>query len=859
MKFKDRVRSLHRDSPRASLKNTSRQHSTDALVDLPREQPRNTFTKAAARAPPAEMAKDSTDLSSSDTHDHASTADSVISYESSMSSLPPLQSKGPSEPMSRLEPVLEDDPNRFDLLPSPGFEEKGLSYNLEDRADLLFSSQHLQAIFADSALLLRFTSFLSATRPKSVPVLIYYLDALKALRAINYANAVAEALEPIIDHDFTDHPARPTINSVLEEKANHAFEVLVREDLPAYVAHVFIQVVSVSIQRRITGTLPPHLREASEGLAEVFCLTDPSRPDNPIIFASEEFHRTTQYGVNYAIGRNCRFLQGPKTGTDSVRRLREAISAGKEISELFLNYRRDGSPFMNLLMMAPLYDSRGVLRYFIGAQVDVSGLVRDCTDLEGLQRVIAKQEGDLHGEEDLGQEQDKDEFQELAEMFNINELDSVRRFGGRMHRQHAEEPEDLESALHRPRIVLRDHSGEKIRRSLSPLGERPNGKLDGVYQHVSFILSHLPPHSHCQLTNPIQYLLVRPAPSLRILFTSPSLRVPGLLQTPFLDRISGSPRVKESLATALAEGRGVTARIRWIPNPRFEDEGRSRWIHCTPLLGANGRVGVWMVVLVEDSENGVGDVRAAAMGKRFRAAPPVARTVSELRRQKQSHPHPWAQQDAQTNNAVTTQQQEASGKRQTHGASAGHLSHHNSSEPQAEPTFIDAGAPSSRHASLEANHDYDIFKAESLAREQESQQQLHRQTVAASSSSNNNVNIITISSPSKSPTQRTTPRHKPIEINMPASPSVDANANTTGANAKNTARLAQLPHQPSYSSTGNGGGGSRPITPLGSPRLVSNYSAASGNAGIRPTSGMTTGTVRRIGTPGAGSVNSFAL
>lgn len=35
------------------------------------------------------------------------------------------------------------------------------------------------------------------------------------------------------------------------------------------------------------GTLAPHLREASEGLAEVFCLTDPSRPDNPIVFASE--------------------------------------------------------------------------------------------------------------------------------------------------------------------------------------------------------------------------------------------------------------------------------------------------------------------------------------------------------------------------------------------------------------------------------------------------------------------------------------------------------------------------------------------------------------------------------------------
>jgi len=145
---------------------------------------------------------------------------------------------------------------------------------------------------------------LNAHRPKSIPVLIYYLDALKALRAIRYANAIAEALDPLKDFTFTDDVVRPTGNAKLEEKARQAFEILVRDDLPAYIAHTWVQVVSVSIQRRITGTLAPHLREASEGLAEVFCLTDPSRVDNPIVFASEEFTRTTQYGMSYVIGRS---------------------------------------------------------------------------------------------------------------------------------------------------------------------------------------------------------------------------------------------------------------------------------------------------------------------------------------------------------------------------------------------------------------------------------------------------------------------------------------------------------------------------------------------------------------------------
>jgi hypothetical protein len=216
-----------------------------------------------------------------------------MSYETTASSiasnpLPPLQTKGPPDDVDRLTPLLEDDPQSFDLLEPPSETvATGKGFSLEARSQLMFSREHLQAIFDDTSLLLNFTTFLSTTRPKSLPTLIYYLDALKATRAINYANAIAEALEPLEGLEFTQHPARPTVNSVLEDKANAAFDILVREDLPCFITHTFIQTVSASIRKRITGNLPPNLREASEGLAEVFCLTDPSRPDNPIVFASE--------------------------------------------------------------------------------------------------------------------------------------------------------------------------------------------------------------------------------------------------------------------------------------------------------------------------------------------------------------------------------------------------------------------------------------------------------------------------------------------------------------------------------------------------------------------------------------------
>lgn len=253
-----------------------------------------------------------------------------------------------------LDPIAEDDldPGSFDLVMPAGQDSNATTskYKLEHRSELLFSRHHLHAIFEDSAHLHRFTNFLYKYRSSSVVLLNYYLSALKALRAIHYSNSVLGQLHSLPDFDFTHTfpQASNTANLELQEKADIAFEVLTREDLPAYITHVWIQTVSVSIRHRIMGTSS----DASEGLAEVFCLTDPSRHDNPIVFMSEQFNRTTQYGVDYVIGRNCRFLQGPCTNPFSIKRIRDKLEAGIEHYETLLNYRRDGTPFVNLVMVS---------------------------------------------------------------------------------------------------------------------------------------------------------------------------------------------------------------------------------------------------------------------------------------------------------------------------------------------------------------------------------------------------------------------------------------------------------------------------------------------------------------------------
>ena len=96
--------------------------------------------------------------------------------------------------------------------------------------------------------------------------------------------------------------------------------------------------------------------------------TDPGLPDNPMIYVSEEFARQTGYSVEESLGRNCRFLQGPETDPNAVEAIRRALKARTRFMIDILNYRKDGTPFVNRLRIRPLFDEEGRLLYFVGAQ-----------------------------------------------------------------------------------------------------------------------------------------------------------------------------------------------------------------------------------------------------------------------------------------------------------------------------------------------------------------------------------------------------------------------------------------------------------------------------------------------------------
>ncbi|XP_039689761.1 phototropin-1 isoform X1 [Medicago truncatula] len=114
------------------------------------------------------------------------------------------------------------------------------------------------------------------------------------------------------------------------------------------------------------------LRDALSAFQQTFVVSDATKPDYPIMYASAGFFNMTGYTSKEVIGRNCRFMQGADTDPNDVAKIRESLAAGTTYCGRLLNYKKDGTPFWNLLTIAPIKDENGKILKLIGMQVEVS-------------------------------------------------------------------------------------------------------------------------------------------------------------------------------------------------------------------------------------------------------------------------------------------------------------------------------------------------------------------------------------------------------------------------------------------------------------------------------------------------------
>ncbi|XP_052192305.1 phototropin-2 isoform X2 [Diospyros lotus] len=122
------------------------------------------------------------------------------------------------------------------------------------------------------------------------------------------------------------------------------------------------------------------LKEALATLQQTFVVSDATKPDCPIVYASSGFFSMTGYSSKEIIGRNCRFLQGPETDQKEVAKIRDAVKTGKSYCGRLLNYKKDGTLFWNLLTVTPIKDDNGKVIKFIGMQVEVSKYTEGIND-----------------------------------------------------------------------------------------------------------------------------------------------------------------------------------------------------------------------------------------------------------------------------------------------------------------------------------------------------------------------------------------------------------------------------------------------------------------------------------------------
>ena len=148
------------------------------------------------------------------------------------------------------------------------------------------------------------------------------------------------------------------LESLLEQVSdlrseNKVLRHIIRERVPDE-AHQILNECSTEESLLLSGEEPfgpaqqlmePDFRlmMALQSAQQNFAVSDPSLPDNPIVYASKGFLNLTGYAMNQVIGRNCRFLQGPGTDAKAVDVIRQGVTKGIDTSVCLLNYKADGT------------------------------------------------------------------------------------------------------------------------------------------------------------------------------------------------------------------------------------------------------------------------------------------------------------------------------------------------------------------------------------------------------------------------------------------------------------------------------------------------------------------------------------
>jgi len=101
-------------------------------------------------------------------------------------------------------------------------------------------------------------------------------------------------------------------------------------------------------------------------------VTDPAIADNPIVYANAAFLKMCGYTREEVLGRNYRFLGGPNTDPEVVRKIDAALGARQDIDVEVQFYTKDGRPIWVMQYVSPVIDDQGRITQHFASFFDIT-------------------------------------------------------------------------------------------------------------------------------------------------------------------------------------------------------------------------------------------------------------------------------------------------------------------------------------------------------------------------------------------------------------------------------------------------------------------------------------------------------
>jgi PAS domain S-box-containing protein len=112
------------------------------------------------------------------------------------------------------------------------------------------------------------------------------------------------------------------------------------------------------------------IKNASADFDICVTIADMSDPSHKLIYVNKRFTELTGYELSEVNNKNCSFLQGRLTDPQKIEFMRKAFKENFACCVDLVNYKKNGEPFWNRLVLVPLTINEK--QYYMGLQNDIT-------------------------------------------------------------------------------------------------------------------------------------------------------------------------------------------------------------------------------------------------------------------------------------------------------------------------------------------------------------------------------------------------------------------------------------------------------------------------------------------------------